>query len=855
MRRTAYTDPLSGAVFHGNPSRLRKLGMVEQTNNKASRSSATTTTSVPNTNTDSMSVQRASKVAFASAPVLRKNSNANANGDVEPEQDENEIQTKKAKMLLGKKPVAKQVVLLDVEDPDGVQVVERDPPCYRCKSLNLTCMGHPGRYSCTMCHKRHWSCSMMPPSTSVSTTSVSVSRQTKTSSSANTSSVLTKPTEGSKSGRAQHASTSTQPRVVKRARSPSTSHPNGSASGKRTRTGLRSFVKQPTTNGRSNLWKNSSNTEPIASTSRIAPAPFPLNTPSPSPPSSPLSQPQSPSQPTHSQFRPPSTLITSTSTVNPSTALINTRITELSSLVQNQQVALEKNSQLLEVVLKNMKVLLGDRFISGDDNGDVSALSGVVGGGAPVASGSGSGLVANPRMGANTRTGAPVIVTSQNGKGKGKEKDERPIPNGTASSHASTSDGSTNAKTDVNSSSSQHGEDEMVLASGKQKEKQKENEGQKDGIGGVSSVNGKEADKKEKEVNSDAISGKKDKDKERETNGGNGKECSTSATKTSARANAEVATNGIRIDSTSAISHQDSSIAPKQVAESQLQVEPAPVLQARVDESEREAAPLVPPAASEAESASVVPGAEAGAQELEDDILARASVLLEEAERARAKEVEDHGHHYEQDQEEQDQLEDEPGVLGHYELGVVGMDSVGMDMGIGMGMYMGDTWNGHAHSVGIDDSVSRPNGTHPQRQREFLDDYEVEVEVEEIVETEAEREERQSRERRQREQKRAMLSVAELMSKPSRPMKGRRESPDPDEEEDVDPDMDMDDVDTYGGFSNSVSRKRRERDREIERDAILGGIEANSNLLNEGGDHDPDQEDDPYMLQYIDEGD
>jgi len=98
---------------------------VGQTNNKASRSSATTTTSVPNTNTDSMSVQRASKVAFASAPVLRKNTNANANGDVEPEQDENEIQTKKAKMVLGKKPVTKQVALLDVEDPDGVQVVER----------------------------------------------------------------------------------------------------------------------------------------------------------------------------------------------------------------------------------------------------------------------------------------------------------------------------------------------------------------------------------------------------------------------------------------------------------------------------------------------------------------------------------------------------------------------------------------------------------------------------------------------------------------------------------------------------------------------------------------------------------
>jgi len=30
MRRTAYTDPLSGAVFHGNPSRLRKLGMVQR---------------------------------------------------------------------------------------------------------------------------------------------------------------------------------------------------------------------------------------------------------------------------------------------------------------------------------------------------------------------------------------------------------------------------------------------------------------------------------------------------------------------------------------------------------------------------------------------------------------------------------------------------------------------------------------------------------------------------------------------------------------------------------------------------------------------------------------------------------
>ncbi|KAJ4000102.1 hypothetical protein F5050DRAFT_1709267 [Lentinula boryana] len=39
----------------------------------------------------------------------------------------------------------------------------RDPPCWRCKSLNKPCESSSLRFSCTTCYKRHWACSMNPP--------------------------------------------------------------------------------------------------------------------------------------------------------------------------------------------------------------------------------------------------------------------------------------------------------------------------------------------------------------------------------------------------------------------------------------------------------------------------------------------------------------------------------------------------------------------------------------------------------------------------------------------------------------------------------------------------------------------
>ncbi|KAJ3810713.1 hypothetical protein F5876DRAFT_65374 [Lentinula aff. lateritia] len=39
----------------------------------------------------------------------------------------------------------------------------RDPPCWRCKTLNKPCESSSLRFSCTTCYKRHWACSMNPP--------------------------------------------------------------------------------------------------------------------------------------------------------------------------------------------------------------------------------------------------------------------------------------------------------------------------------------------------------------------------------------------------------------------------------------------------------------------------------------------------------------------------------------------------------------------------------------------------------------------------------------------------------------------------------------------------------------------
>ncbi|KAJ4488079.1 hypothetical protein J3R30DRAFT_3695731 [Lentinula aciculospora] len=41
--------------------------------------------------------------------------------------------------------------------------IDQDPPCWRCKTLNKPCESSSLRFSCTTCYKRHWACSMNPP--------------------------------------------------------------------------------------------------------------------------------------------------------------------------------------------------------------------------------------------------------------------------------------------------------------------------------------------------------------------------------------------------------------------------------------------------------------------------------------------------------------------------------------------------------------------------------------------------------------------------------------------------------------------------------------------------------------------
>ncbi|KAK7034640.1 hypothetical protein VNI00_012282 [Paramarasmius palmivorus] len=39
----------------------------------------------------------------------------------------------------------------------------RDPPCHKCKELEIPCIGNPSRTSCRQCFVRHWKCTISPP--------------------------------------------------------------------------------------------------------------------------------------------------------------------------------------------------------------------------------------------------------------------------------------------------------------------------------------------------------------------------------------------------------------------------------------------------------------------------------------------------------------------------------------------------------------------------------------------------------------------------------------------------------------------------------------------------------------------
>ncbi|THV07816.1 hypothetical protein K435DRAFT_170360 [Dendrothele bispora CBS 962.96] len=314
--------------------------------------------------------------------------------------------------------------VVDVEDPDGVEVVKRDPPCYRCGTLGLTCTGYPGRYSCTMCYRRHWACSMMPPAPpappslpSSVTPPSSSTRQKKPLSGATTNGhATTLPkshsasipsarttsnrrnlndidnnlpsistgvgVRGSRNGRGrspgpssrvirasasqvQDTSSLPPPRLIKRVRSPSAStadNANINDRGSQKRTRLGRFAPRTEQDEQvSDINAVDSNGVTGAGPSRLRSNGVSVNGRTTT------------ARPSTSN----STLELSSNDVDS----LNTRLDQLSTLVKDQQVVLEKNSELLEVMVRNMRVLLGEKFVLGEGSPSVAVTGGAAGSG------------------------------------------------------------------------------------------------------------------------------------------------------------------------------------------------------------------------------------------------------------------------------------------------------------------------------------------------------------------------------------------------------------------------------------------------------------------------------------------
>ncbi|KIK59791.1 hypothetical protein GYMLUDRAFT_44249 [Collybiopsis luxurians FD-317 M1] len=207
----------------------------------------------------------------------------------------------------------------------------RDPPCWRCKTLNKPCEASSLRFSCNTCYKRHWACSTNPPPPrqKKGSHSHSVSAPAKTKSLGNSTAGVGESISAASTNRGRSPLRSAS-KPAKRPRSPTppsaTSAPAATTSShpqnKKTRTSLRTIIKPQQVNGSASTAERSapSSVRPISS-----------------------NVPQVPRSTEYKDLK-----------------------AQVDILVQHDgraQQLLEQHSLMLDAVLENMKVLLGDKFV------------------------------------------------------------------------------------------------------------------------------------------------------------------------------------------------------------------------------------------------------------------------------------------------------------------------------------------------------------------------------------------------------------------------------------------------------------------------------------------------------------
>ncbi|KAJ4480660.1 hypothetical protein C8J55DRAFT_560601 [Lentinula edodes] len=265
----------------------------------------------------------------------------------------------------------------------------RDPPCWRCKTLNKPCESSSLRFSCTTCYKRHWACSMNPPpprqkkggggggssshhSAPPKTRSLPVLGTTEAGISApgTGESISSGPiTRGrsplrsaSSKGVKRPRSTTPPPAVgVTVTMPPSQSGPSGisgvlAPQNKKTRTSLRTITK-PQSDAQVQSQSQRSQSQRITSKVSIGGGGVSITTPVTS---------------NQGFVRPISTATPAISaqTQNQTSTLTLSEIKSLKSQVdtliqrdEKSQAVLDQHSAMLDAVLVNMRLLLGDKFV------------------------------------------------------------------------------------------------------------------------------------------------------------------------------------------------------------------------------------------------------------------------------------------------------------------------------------------------------------------------------------------------------------------------------------------------------------------------------------------------------------
>ncbi|KAJ3756752.1 hypothetical protein EV360DRAFT_84674 [Lentinula raphanica] len=289
----------------------------------------------------------------------------------------------------------------------------RDPPCWRCKTLDKPCESSSLRFSCTMCYKRHWACSVNPPPPRQKKghgggggSTHSAPPKTRSLPATTTPGATVDPSMNDVAGAESistgpvfpHRSVSAKSVTAKRPRSPTPTpreegDPGPVSSGisapqnKKTRTSMRTIAKpqpqhnpqpisqQPRTQPPRSQSKVSGGSSTFLNQGSVRPISI-----SPASQSQPTIQSHSPSQ-SHSQLhlqsnsstialgqpqpQVPSSQSTQTIAISniPELKSLQTQVDQLVQRNEQSQSVLEKHTAMLDALLGNMKVLLGSRFI------------------------------------------------------------------------------------------------------------------------------------------------------------------------------------------------------------------------------------------------------------------------------------------------------------------------------------------------------------------------------------------------------------------------------------------------------------------------------------------------------------